>query len=119
MYRIVILIISLACLNANAGDLVNHAEIIAVSTSNDGRSDNFYLKLSGGVGDCAENNNKGWVIFPGVNTSENPTDIPNEASWNRLYSTALMAFAAGKLVRIYSYDNTGNCAKASFIEVYK
>lgn len=115
MYKIIALITFLICLNANSGNLIDNAEITAVSTSSDARSDNFFLRLSGGTGVCETQD---WVVFPGISTVDNPTDIPNEAVWNRLYSTALMAFAAGKKIRVYSYSSS-DCSKASFIEVYK
>ena len=82
------IVISLSSSFLNAGDVINKAVISRIATSSDGWSDNFLLQFSEGTGIC---NNS--VTF-------RRDKAINQEAFNRLYSTALMAFASGKKVRI-------------------
>ena len=106
MRKVLFGILLLIGFSANAGDIIVDAKISKVATSNDGWKDNFTLAFSSGAGICAD---QAYVIFPRESAI-------NQDAFNRLYSIALMAFAANKTVRVYAYQSS-DCSKASFIEV--
>lgn len=92
----------------SAGNLITGATISEIASSNDGHSDNFYLKFSSGDGFCATNGS--FAVFP--------RDMaPTDDAFNRMFSIALTAYTLGKPVRVYSYGFDDDCRKASMIEI--
>ena len=71
----------------------------------------FVVKVSGGTGACGNST----ITFP-ESTLPDPNNPAYIRLYERAYSTALTAFAAGKRVDIYNYDGS-DCDNASFIEV--
>ncbi len=92
-----------------AGNLAINTSIEAISSSSDGSSDNFYLKLTGGSGDCVSGSR--FVVFP--------RDLaPSDDAFNRMYSLAMMAFATkSNKVRIFTSSTETSCGRATFIEI--
>ncbi len=86
--------------------IVTDGEIVKLASTSFS-SDDFYVSISGGTGDCANRS----VVFP-------QSSSPSQASHNRAFSIALSAFMTGNTkVQITSFDDT--CMTASIIEIQK
>lgn len=90
-----------------AGELVTEAEIVRIGSSSNGVNDDFFITVSGGTGSCVNTN----IVFYRSNA-------PSDAFFNRLYSTALLAYSTGsKRVRIHGI--TASCTSATYIDLRK
>jgi hypothetical protein len=102
---ILLLLVSSSCFS---GELVKNSTIIDIGSSSDGLTDNFYIRTSGGVGPCAGSS----IVFK-------RTAAMSAEFFNRLYSTALMAYTTNaKKVRIYNPADD-SCRAATYIQVTK
>jgi len=90
---------------SNAGELVKGATVLEVASSNSNR-DVFWVRISGGVGPCANIS----VDFP-ANKSQ------SKESYNQSFSIALAAATTGKKIRVHNYEDN-NCQGANFISIY-
>ena len=94
--------------SVSAGELVKESQIIRIGNSSDGVKDDFFITMSGGVGPCADTH----IIF-------RRADAPSDGFFNRLYSTALLAYSTGsKKVRVAS-SSGDSCITATYIELLK
>ncbi len=102
------LLLLLVSSNSFAGELVKNAEIDSIGSSSDGLTDNFYIRIKGGEGVCANSN----IFFKRTATM-------SPEFFNRLYSTALAAYTTNaKNVRVYNPAND-QCNTATFIQMTK
>jgi hypothetical protein len=91
--------------SASAVELVKESQIIRIGTSSDGVTDDFFITMSDGVGPCANKH----IIF-------RRADVPSDGFFNRLYSTALLAYSTGsKEVRVAG----SSCSTATYIDLIK
>ncbi|KID57772.1 hypothetical protein JF50_09975 [Pseudoalteromonas luteoviolacea] len=90
--------------NAISGELVRGAKITEIANTG-ANKDNFYVKVSGGTGPCAN----GQIEFF-ANTA------PSSSSYDQAFSIALSAAMSKATVRIYNYDND-TCHGAQFISI--
>ena len=72
-----------------------------------GNSDEFAIWVTGGHGNCKDS-----LIKFRLADSSSP------GVFDKAYSTALAAFAAGYRIRVHNYHNT-SCDNASYIKIYK
>ena len=86
--------------------VVTDAKIDKISNTS-GNTDEFAIWVSGGTGNCKDTLIKFRLV-----------DSGSEGVFNKAYSTALAAFAAGYRIRVHNYHNT-SCENASYIEIYK
>lgn len=106
MKKILYGLLSFFSLQLFAGELIKDAEIHKISSSNDGKSDNFWVYVTAGDGIC---NNKA-IVFPRELS-------PTAEFHNRMFSLAITAFTTkNQKVKIYAIDSD-DCKKASFIEL--
>lgn len=107
MFKYILMILVFICVPSLAGELVKDTQIIRIGTSSNGVSDDFFITTSGGVGVCANKH----IIFKFSNA-------PSDGFFNRLYSTALVAYSAGeKNVRVVGLDDA--CTSGSYIDLIK
>ena len=109
MYKVLGFILLLLSGFCSSGELVKNAEITRIGSSSDGTTDNFFITVSSNDnGPCAN----GHITFP-------RDQAPSDGFFNRLYSTALMAYAAGsKNIRVVNVGSS-SCSGATYIEVAK
>lgn len=94
--------------SVSAGELVKESQITRVGNSSDGTTDNFFITVSGGVGPCANKH----IIFRRV-------DAPSDGFYNRLYSTALLAYSTdSKKVRVVN-PSSNSCTTATYMDLTK
>ena len=113
------LLLSSFSISVVAGNLINNAVIKSISSSNDGYSENFYMKFESGDGICASGGS--FAVFPKkkpVLKQDYHDPEHSDLAFNRMFSIALTAFTTGKPVRVYSYG-TDDCMQATMIEVQK
>jgi len=116
-YIISFLIFSFVSINVVAGNLINNAVIKSLSSSNDGYSENFYMKFESGDGICATGGS--FAVFPKKKPllkQDYHDPEHSDLAFNRMFSIALTAFTTGKTVRVYSYG-TDDCMQATMIEI--
>ena len=87
-----------------AGELILDATLVEVANAYGGAS--FAIKPTGGTGICA---GVPWIVFPEAKAKSSVTH-------KRAIATALLAFSAGKKVRIHNYESD-SCLEANFISV--
>ncbi|MET1257574.1 DUF5992 family protein [Aliikangiella maris] len=108
IYKSLGILLLLTSGNCFSGELVKDAEITRIGNSSDGKTDNFFITVSGGSGPCTNQH----IIFP-------RSKAPSAEFFNRLYSTALLAYSTGsKKVRIYN-PTDDNCREATYIDLIK
>lgn len=102
---ILLVLVSSQCFSA---ELIKNATIVEIGTSSNGVTDNFYILTSGGTGPCLNKS----ILFK-------RESAPSAEFFNRLYSTALMAYSTNaKRVRVYN-PGVDNCSAATYIQVTK
>ena len=102
---VLLLLLSNNCFSA---ELIKNAQIVEIGSSNDGLTDNFYIKTVGGTGPCVNQS----IVFKRASA-------PSAEFFNRLYATALMAYSTNaKNVRIYN-PGVDNCRAATYIQITK
>lgn len=108
MFKFLYLAFSIVLLSSNsyADYVVTDAKIDKISNTS-GNADEFAIWVSGGSGQC----NDTLIKF-------RLADSGSAGVFNKAYSTALAAFAAGYRIRVHNYHNN-LCLNASYIEIYK
>lgn len=91
--------------SVTAGELVRGGKLIEVASTSSNQNV-FWVRVSGGVGPCADRG----VTFPVIAAQ-------SEAAFNRQFSIALAALAGGNEVRIHNYSSD-ECGGANFISIY-
>ncbi|AOT07666.1 DUF5992 family protein [Pseudoalteromonas luteoviolacea] len=90
--------------NAVSGELVRGAKITEIANTG-ANKDNFYVKVTGGTGPCAN----GHIEFYA-------NAAPSQSSYDQAFSIALAAAMSKASVRIYNYNND-TCHGAQFISI--
>ena len=101
---LLVLGLSFISLNAAAGEIAKDAIITKLGNSSDGSAD-FYIRITGGTGVCANS----LIKFP-------ESKQASEASNNQAFSLALTAMTTGKKIRLANFQDN-NCHGANFIEM--